>query len=75
MKIRLTYFKPHGSYYTESVLHVDSQTDHAMVIKEVRNRLSKRTLPGLVPNHSYFHVLVTGDRFVPTLVMEPNLND
>ena len=75
MKITLTYFKPTGKYYSGGSFEVPDAQEHHFTIAMVRNMLGLRMLPGLVNNHSYYHVLVTGSDFVPTLVLEPDLDE
>lgn len=76
MKITLTYFKPHGKYYSGGTMDFSDDVMPWSVISAVRSKLRIRMLPGLVAGHSYYHVLVTGDdNFVPALVMEPDLDE
>lgn len=76
MKITLTYFKPYGKYYSGGELEFPNDEKPWDIAKYVRRLLSTRTLPGLVPNHGYYHVLITGDDdYVPILIMEPDVDE
>lgn len=76
MRINLTYFKPSGKFYADGSFEVPDAQAHHFTIAMVRNMLGLRMLPGLVNNHSYYHVLVTGNNtFVPTFVLEPDIDE
>lgn len=57
MRVKLTYFKEHGKYYTEA----EYSTERAYLFEiwaEVELMSRTRGLPGLVKDHSPFIVLV-----------------
>lgn len=69
MKVRLTYYKPSGKYYSEAEFeHHGSTID---LIQEVNEALEERRLPGLTGNHSQFFVHVETDGF--TKIIMPKL--
>jgi len=67
MIVKLTYFKPSGKYYTDSVYNANATTLHD-VCAEVRNLKEEKGLPGLAAGHSDFIVLVIVDE-VPYLIL------
>ena len=76
MKLELTYFKPHGKYYSSGTMEFSDDVMPWNALQAIRSKLRIRMLPGLIAGHSYYHVLVTGDDdFVPTLVLEPDLDE
>ena len=58
MRIKLTYFKPNGEYYTEAQYETEARSNPALH-REVAAMRESRTLPGLLPGgQGFFHVLV-----------------
>jgi len=55
-KLKLTYFRTTGKYYTDSEYKTDSNVWNARA--EVRNMMKEGRLPGLIPGKHEFHVLV-----------------
>lgn len=71
MKVKLTYFKESGKYYSGGALEVPDDLPHDIgglkagevtpmfeIWDVVRHLLITRSLPGLVPKHSPYQVLV-----------------
>lgn len=57
MKVKLTYFKESGKYYSDG--NYETNKIHLFeIFKEVKQKLDDRCLPGLIKNHSYFIVLI-----------------
>lgn len=68
MKVKLTYFKESGKYYTEG--EYETKLDHFHdVINEVRGMQSRGELPGLSKGHSQFNTLVQIAGSAPHLVI------
>lgn len=57
MRVKLTYFKNSGKYYSEG-FYKTSKEELFEIWDEVRSMLSDGIRPGLCDGHSEFHVLV-----------------
>ena len=56
-KVKLTYFKSHGTYYSNGLY--ESKSDyHWEIVEEIRILQAKKELPGLIKGSSDFHVLI-----------------
>lgn len=60
MKVRLTYFKPSGTYYSDGEYDylADEKTLMLDIWQDVAEKLEVRQLPGLIPGHDPKIVLV-----------------
>jgi hypothetical protein len=68
MKVKLTYFKRSGKYYTKAVY--ESGCEYAFnIFSEVRDMRNEGQLPGLVSNHSDFIVLVEPFETAPGVIL------
>jgi len=57
MKVNLIYFKQTGKYYSEG--DYETEKEHLFeIFDEVRKKLRRRILPGLIQGHSNFIVSV-----------------
>lgn len=57
MKVKLTYFKRTGKFYSEG--EYETECEHMyQIFREVRQLWEARRLPGLCENHSDFIVLI-----------------
>lgn len=57
MKVKLTYFKPSGKYYSEG--EYETQKQHVFeIFEEVRARSNDGQHPGLMPGMKTFTILV-----------------
>lgn len=57
MKVKLTYFKDSGKYYSEGEYN-SNEKELYEIHDEVRVMIKDKCLPGLMENHSSFIVLV-----------------
>lgn len=57
MKIRFTYFKDTGKYYSEGYREAEKLHLHDM-FAEAKQLLDSGVRPGLIDGHSGFHVVV-----------------
>lgn len=57
MKVKLTYFKPSGKYYACGEYETELLDLHN-IFEEVAYKARFHTLPGLVPRHSDYIVLI-----------------
>lgn len=55
--VALTYFQPSGKWYARAA-YVSHQDSWHKIIDEIRDLRGRRALPGLLPGHSPFIVLV-----------------
>ncbi len=68
MRVKLTYFKESGKYYTEG--EYESSKTHAFeVYQEVYEMLNKDTCPGISGRASQFKILVQPENGPPHLVV------
>lgn len=58
MLVYLTYFKESGKYYSSGEMEVPDGLEPFEVHRVVRLRAADRKLPGLIENHSDYHVYV-----------------
>ncbi len=56
-KVKLTYFKPGGKYYSCGS-YISEQTAIHNIFFDVREMRNNKTLPDLVKGHSRFYVLI-----------------
>ncbi len=57
MQVKLTYFKNSGKYYSCGEYNTECKNMFE-IFDEVREKAIYRRLPGLMENHSPFHVLI-----------------
>lgn len=57
MKVKLTYFKQSGKYYSDGSFDTD-KASWPEIFDEVKRLIDQKTLPGLVRGHSDFIVLM-----------------
>ena len=57
MIVKLTYFKLSGKYYSEGSYPTDKKQLFE-IWDEVKKLQEEKYLPGLLPGHSEFHVLI-----------------
>jgi hypothetical protein len=69
-KVKLTYFKASGKYYSEGEYDSDHPWEEGWKIySEVKNMLNSRQLPGLIEGCSEFYVLCEPVDGVPALIV------
>lgn len=55
--VKLTYFKPNGTYYSSgSYIEADPNKPIFAIHNDVQRLIDKKKLPGLIENHSDFHI-------------------
>jgi len=72
MKVKLTYFKAGGKYYSEGSFETSCGMPMFTIYGTVRDMLDSHRLPGLMEGHSDFMVLVDvpdHDHNVPALLL------
>ncbi len=57
MKVKLTYFKNDGKYYSTGEYETQWKEMY-QIFEQVKKLAELRKLPGLIEDHSYFHVLI-----------------
>lgn len=57
MKVKLTYFRESGKFYSEGEYET-TQNHLWMIWKEVKSMQVRRTLPDLIEGHGYYIVLI-----------------
>lgn len=75
MKVKLTYFKPSGKYYSEGECEIRTSMFHLMVA-EVSRMLNNGDCPGLTKHavlRNAFDTLVEADEYPPTLITHATL--
>lgn len=72
-KVKLTYFKQSGKYYSEGD-YVTHQDLHVRIVQEVWRMAKENKLPGLndgIESTEGIHVLVVSDLEPPYLILSP----
>lgn len=76
MKIKLTYFKPSGKYYSDGEMEINDKSEFYATIDVIKYRLGCGENPGLVKGavlEGKYDTLVTGDGWPPHLITFDNL--
>jgi len=72
-KVKLTYFKDSGKYYSEGEYLTSVAEYHDwMLYNEVKEMRALGKLPGLIEGATEFDILVTGEDVVPALLKRSN---
>lgn len=74
MTVRLTYFRTNGKWYANAQYKTSVKPLYK-IWEEVERKMSARCLPGLIPDHSDYLVVVDVPRHThnhPHLIMPPN---
>ena len=70
-KVKLTYFKESGKYYSEGEFETEHPEYHDwLIIADIKRMVKAGKLPGLIQGCTEFHILMSGETVVPALILK-----